>query len=251
MKNRKVNILVAMISLITGCLIGLVLVGKAFGSEEEIFSFPNCPLDYPGDKAHYDTGLHQIYYGGLKEGSDDVYSLGDGNFLQCFCGLDNQGIQTNWLRDEEGNVNGLQWNLGDYQYFVSNHFYDCGEEEVLPSPTPTQVPQQSQPSVSEPSGGSHGENVCNGIYAKNPAVGTGVRLDEDSVELQWTPSTDSHDRQTIVYGSSPDALDYSVLDVPANVGSWVINDITWDTHTFYQIDTWNGECISHSPIFDP
>ena len=40
--------------------------------------FPLCESQTEdGDRAHYDTGLHQIAGDGLLEGRDDVYSLGD------------------------------------------------------------------------------------------------------------------------------------------------------------------------------
>ncbi len=92
-----------------------------------------CPLPYDGDHAHYDYGWHQIVGDGLLEGSDDVYSLNNTDYLQCFCGLDGQGIQTYWWRTDLQSLagwyslNGLQWNLGNYHYLAQNTFYDCSE----------------------------------------------------------------------------------------------------------------------------
>lgn len=90
-----------------------------------------CPVPSLGDVVHYENGSHQIVGGGLLEGSDDVYTLSDGNYLQCFCGLDGQGIQTFWWRtsieelDGWFSLNGLQWNLGNYHYLAQNSLYDC------------------------------------------------------------------------------------------------------------------------------
>src|SRR3990167_4160643 len=87
--------------------ITMIVTAKSWGYED----FPSCANQTEnGDIAHYDAGLHQIAGNGLLEGSDDVYSLGDGYFLQCFCSSEGQGIQTNWLKDEEGGTWGVQWN---------------------------------------------------------------------------------------------------------------------------------------------
>ena len=69
-----------------------------------VFNFPSCEslLSQPGDVAHYTAGMHQIVGGSLLSGNDDVYSLANNNFLQCFCpAVGNLGIQTNWLRTDD------------------------------------------------------------------------------------------------------------------------------------------------------
>src|SRR6185503_18505458 len=50
-------------------------------------TFPSCMSlsSSPGDLAHYTDGMHQIAGDGLLAGRDDVYSLTDGNAVQCFC----------------------------------------------------------------------------------------------------------------------------------------------------------------------
>src|SRR3989338_9715107 len=104
-------------------------------------SFPSCSTQTgAGDKAHYESGLHQIPGNGLLEGADDVYSLSDGNYLQCFRN-DEVCIQSNWWRtdqEHEGwlSLNGGQWDLGNFQYLVKN--VNC-EPEPSPSPSPTSV----------------------------------------------------------------------------------------------------------------
>lgn len=107
-------------------------------------TFPRC-IDQSGtgDNAHYTSGSHQIVGNGLLAGADDVYSLSNGNALQCFVPpLKDVCIQTNWWRTDavqEGwySVNGSQWNLGNFHYLAKNLNYNCTPE---PSPTPTPVP---------------------------------------------------------------------------------------------------------------
>src|SRR4030042_4272938 len=139
------------ITLVVSILVfgGLFLNLKAAGATEnqEPPAFPNCASQTgTGDKEHYDSGLHQIVGNGLLEGSEDVYSLSDGNYLQCFCAEDDSGIQTNWWRTDLNGLtgwyseNGSQWNLGDHHYLAKNISYDCGEPEPSPSPSPSPIP---------------------------------------------------------------------------------------------------------------
>src|SRR3990167_4596169 len=106
-------------------------------------SFPSCSTQTgAGDKAHYESGFHQIPGNGLLEGADDVYSLSDGNYLQCFRN-DEVCIQSNWWRtdqEHEGwlSLNGGQWDLGNFHYLVKN--VNCKPE---PSPSPSPVPTPS------------------------------------------------------------------------------------------------------------
>src|SRR3990167_1418708 len=105
-------------------------------------SFPSCSTQSgAGDKAHYESGNHQIPGNGLLEGQDDVYTLSDGNYLQCFRN-DEVCIQSNWWRTDqqkEGwfSLNGEQWNLGNFHYLVQN--VNC-EPEPSPSPSPSPIP---------------------------------------------------------------------------------------------------------------
>ncbi len=114
-----------------------------------LFVFPSCEslLPTPGDKAHYETGWHQIAGGPLLEGSDDVYSLEENNYTQCFCPAEgDKGIQSNWLRTDQKIdgwffENGMQWDLGDFNYAVQNLDFNCNPSPTpAPTPTPTPVP---------------------------------------------------------------------------------------------------------------
>src|SRR3990170_5729130 len=114
-----------------------VLLGRLFGydsfAQNTITppSFPACSEKIfvsNGDWAHYDTGVHGVPGVGSFDGSDDVYSLSSGNFLQCFCyAKPDKGIQTVWWNIERAGLsnedinsfvsqgwvleNGSGWNL--------------------------------------------------------------------------------------------------------------------------------------------
>lgn len=118
------------------------------------FDFPGCQnfIQNDGDVAHYAYGLHQIVGGPLLWGSDDVYSLDQGNFLQCFCPEEGfEGIQTNWLRSNDPIVgwffeNGSQWNLGNFMYAAQNIDFSCQPPQT-PDPTPTPTLFDACPNV--------------------------------------------------------------------------------------------------------
>ena len=131
---------------------------------QEQFDFPFCQDQTGnGNIAHYDTGLHQIAGNGLLEGSDDVYSLEDGYFLQCFCSPEGQGIQTNWTQanGHEGTIWGEQWNLGSFEYLYENIEYDCSDVTPTPTVEPTATPSAT-PSYSTPSGGHVSDGLSDG-----------------------------------------------------------------------------------------
>ena len=108
-------------------------------------SFPACNpkiFNERGDRASYETGVHGIPGIGNLEGSDDVYSLTAGNFLQCFCPVSGStGIQTNWWNIQRAGLtdnqvsqftasgwiyegSGLGWNLFDEKYLVKNQEFN-------------------------------------------------------------------------------------------------------------------------------
>lgn len=143
--------------------------------------FPSCTekLANPGDKAHYLTGMHQIVGGAVLSGSDDVYSLENNNYLQCFCPeIGTQGIQTNWWRTDSAVpgwffLNGLQWNLGNFNYAAKNINFTCQEKPSItmnvqnivsskkvsttPKPTTTSTP------VSRRLGGLNLDGYCRSL----------------------------------------------------------------------------------------
>ncbi len=91
--------------------------------------------------ADYPDGTHGIVGGTSKEGHDSVYSLGNGNALQCLCATDGSGTQTNWMSIGELNEDqikvyqnqgwiyvpdGSVWGLSQGSYLAKNTSYSCG-----------------------------------------------------------------------------------------------------------------------------
>ena len=151
-KNSIIVISVFIITLLSG---DLILAQTSINPP----SFPACNpeiFNERGDWASYETGVHGIPGIGNLEGSDDVYSLTAGNFLQCFCPVSGStGIQTNWWNIQRAGLtdnqvsqftasgwiyegSGLGWNLFDEKYLVKNQEFNC--RELPPTPTLTPVP---------------------------------------------------------------------------------------------------------------
>lgn len=160
MSHSKIAFASAIVFLSTIIITGKFSYTKA-DSEETIPNFPACTelLENPGNHASYSEGWHQIVGGDLLWGSDDVYSITDGNYVQCYCPIeDDDGIQTNWWRTDqvlEGwfSENGSIWNLGDYHYLAQNQDFDCdsgdGGNGGEPTPTPTPTDSSVTPTPTE------------------------------------------------------------------------------------------------------
>ncbi len=124
-------------------------------------TFPTCEskiFSFSGDKAHYDSGVHGIIGVGNLEGKDDVYSLPNGNFLQCFCPNNSlTGTQTNWWDTKTAGLSqdqinqykstgwmfeqsGNGWNLLDDPYLAQNRNFSCSAPTATPMPTLTTIP---------------------------------------------------------------------------------------------------------------
>lgn len=77
-------------------------------------------------------------------GTDSIYSLQNGNVLQCLCTVEGSGIQTNWIKAvnfSEQEINfytsqgwtyvptGALWGLEDVPYLAKNNNYSCKGSE--------------------------------------------------------------------------------------------------------------------------
>ena len=144
----------------------IAMLAQQARAEYAVPSFPACQTQTgTGDLAHYIDGKHQIAGGDLVDGKDDVYSLGNGNALQCYCPdvSDQTGIQTNWLNvtnlsnedktklQQQGWIlesNGSDWGLENAPYLAQNSNYSCHTPQATPTPTvcekqtltPTEIP---------------------------------------------------------------------------------------------------------------
>lgn len=104
-------------------------------------SFPSCANPSGEIKVEYASGQHAIVgQEALREGSDKVYAIFDGNILQCFCPDNGQGVQTNWWKISglsQNEINSLKnqgwhyipsgrdWGLESDPYLAKNQDYNC------------------------------------------------------------------------------------------------------------------------------
>ncbi|KKQ94545.1 hypothetical protein A2865_04765 [Candidatus Woesebacteria bacterium RIFCSPHIGHO2_01_FULL_39_17] len=199
-----------------------VFLGNFFGynifAESSVTppSFPACSekiFTSDGDWAHYDSGIHGIPGVGNFEGSDDVYSLSSGNFLQCFCPTTgSDGTQTNWWNIERSGLtqdqinqfvsagwvseNGSGWNLFNEPYLAKNSSFSCAQ----PTPTPPPPGGGGGPPGAPP--------VCVGsdLGPFAPTLTEVRRIDSDSVHACWTAPTPNANDYIVYYGMSRDNL---------------------------------------------
>lgn len=180
----------------------LVLIVSVFLMNRDLFLTPNVgaedkastPPDFPscqeqlakgsGAVAHYDSGEHQVVGGGRVTGEDDVFSLPEGNFLQCFCPKDDaedgKGVQTDWWRTDLSSFsgfpfseNGLQWNLGDFRYLARNKDFSCAPLTPTPTPTLTPTPTPTPTATPTPTSKPNDLPECSGFSA-SPSEGGAV-----------------------------------------------------------------------------
>ena len=105
--------------------------------------FPACNNPPDSIRAEHNDGVHGVA-GNVSEyrGKDTVYNVNGGNFLQCLCTEDGEGIQTNWwkissLSDTDVQVlknqgwhyivDGALWGLDNAPYMAKNNEYACRE----------------------------------------------------------------------------------------------------------------------------
>lgn len=183
-KSTIVSVLVLVFVFLLGGLYQLNLLAQASVSQPD---FPTCQSLYgtSGNKISYESGIHQIVGGGLLDGSDNVYSQSNGNYLQCYCpSTGTSGIQTNWwladaLSQEDVNyytsmgwffVNGEQWDLGNHMYLAKNSDSVCAKPTptLTPTPNPTTTPT---PTVTPTPGPAPENPRCVGLSA-SPSEGS-------------------------------------------------------------------------------
>jgi len=127
---------------------------------------------------------------------------------------------------------------------------------ITPSPEATPSPEVK---VDAGSDGRHseappmpqvGDRVCRGEVPPPAYNLSGKRIDAYSVVLSWTVSGVSHDNQVLLYGRTPDNLEYGIPELPGNSSEITINGANWGS-VYFKIGTWKGDCISWSMVGDP
>jgi hypothetical protein len=108
-------------------------------------TFPKCSTPQGQTVVYHITGVHGIPGdSGTYTGSDEVFRLTEDTLTQCFCSINDDGIQSNWWKvssltiDEVEELvalgwvyipNGALWGLDEAPYMVQNTRYDCDPED--------------------------------------------------------------------------------------------------------------------------
>lgn len=209
-------------------------------------NFPAClTFTEPGDWQHYDSGVHQIVGGGLVEGRDDVYTVGE-NYVQCFCPSSGQGTQTNWWRTESilagwFSETGSQWNLGDGHFLAQNSEYDCSVSEPTPTPTPTSPPPPPPPD---------NPPTCPASSPTASPVLGGFRSSPTSVVLTWN-SVGPLTHYSLRYGTSSGNYQYGATNIGNGI-LYEVKDLQPGVTYYFQITGVNDCAAGHwSNEFSP
>jgi hypothetical protein len=202
--------------------------------------FPACSNPKGVLIASYDDGVHGIvgsdktYYG-----SDKVYLLDNGNLIQCFCSIDQNGIQTNWWKTSsltESEIqtlknlgwyfvpSGSPWGLDEGSYMAYNTNYSCA-----PGVKPTT-------STSAPP-------ICNAKKPDAPTLLSVIR-EGSKATITWTKVADAT-HYTIAYGDTPGYYPYGVPNT-GNQTSYTIEKLDPSKKYFFQVYAVN-ECMPSDP----
>ena len=199
-------------------------------------NFPSCLAPTGTVVASYASGTHGIV--GSNEtytGSDTVYSLGEGNYVQCFC--DNgRGIQTNWWKTNTSDENwisipnGENWGLESGSYLAQNLDYNCGA---------------SANNGNNGSGGSGGGNpsapTCNDAAPSSAPYLYKIDRGENTATLYWTKAQDPVSYYLVAYGTTPGNYIYGNPNVGGKeTTSYTVTGLSGGVTYYFVVRAGNG-----------
>jgi hypothetical protein len=129
---------------------------------------------------------------------------------------------------------------------------------VIPTAIPTATPTTSTPPASIPQG-STGGGTGSSNQAQHPVCSAPFRAPvlqgfeisgPGSVTLSWWGSPNVS-KYSIIYGYTPQGLDYGEDNIPASSTSLTINDLQPFNHLWAIVQAWQGGCVESSNLFDP
>ncbi len=229
-------------------LIAVTLVAF-FGNFQRVYAsytipvFPTCSNPNGTLTVNYTDGIHGIVGNSATySGSDKVFSLENGNALQCFCAADNQGIQTNWWKVSsitESEIqtlknlgwhfipDGRAWGLMEGPYMAQNITYTCGSNANVISAASSQS----------------GAPQCNSDKPGTPIL-LSVNQNGSSATLTWSKA-DKATHYVISYGVVKGIYPYGVPNT-GNVTSFTVNQLDPSKKYYFQVIAVN-ECMPGDP----
>ena len=234
MKNIFKKLSVLFVSLV------LLLVSGQTALAVTTPDFPTCSNPNGTLVVSYVDGQHGIVGSTANYvGADKVYSLGSGNYMQCFCAADNNGIQTNWWKTSSLNQEEIQtlknlgwhfvpdgsvWGLQEGSYMAQNINFSCGSGSSNPI-TPAGAP------------------VCTAVKPTSPILLSVVR-NGSKATLTWS-KVERATHYVIAYGTVAGLYPYGVPNT-GNVTTFEVGALDPNKQYNFQVYAVN-DCMPSDP----
>lgn len=221
---------------------GLFLAQGRVASAYTIPNFPTCSNPNGTLLVSYNSGTHGIVGStAVYQGSDKVYSVANGNALQCFCAEDGSGIQTSWWKVSSLNQDEIQtlknlgwyfipdgsaWGLEEGAYMAKNNNYSCTTGGNPGNPT-------------TPAGAP----ICTADQPSAPILLSVVR-NGSKATLTWT-KVDKATHYVIAYGTYPGLYPYGVPNT-GNQTSYAVEALDPNKKYYFEVIAVN-DCMPSVP----